>query len=364
MKNIRVNLVFFQFAVLIGATLTMSGCANLSYYAQAVSGHAAVIHRSQPISAVLANADTDPNVANALKKALQIREFASRELKLPDNLSYTSYADLERPFVVWNVFAAPELSIKLKKWCFLQIGCVSYRGFFSQDQAERYAEELKKEGYDVYVGGVRAYSTLGWFSDPVLNTFINYSEINLARLIFHELAHQVVFVPGDSMFNESFATTVEQEGIVRWFASSGTVLQRTELQSRQAREVVFNNLIGQYRKRLQELFLSNLDDEEKRTHKKQIFIDLRAEFEKIKTDYPEFESYGKWFEQPLNNALLATVSMYTQLVPAFRTILAQHDHDMEKFFGAVKKLGQMPKDERNEVLRAAMENSAGLVVVD
>lgn len=346
---LRLSLIASQF-------IWLSACANLPYYAQAVDGHFAVIHRSQPISTVIANPGIDPKLKDSLTKVVQLREFASRELKLPDNLSYTSYADLERPFVVWNVFASAELSLKLKKWCFVQVGCVNYRGFFSQEKAERYAEELRQEGYDVHVGGIRAYSTLGWFSDPVLNTFIGYSEMDLARLIFHELAHQVVYVSGDTAFNESFATAVEQEGVKRWFESNGTAWEQTILSARQEREAIFTGLIFKHRKRLQELFHSDVSDTEKRAGKARIFDELREEFIGLKTGKNEFSSYDRWFAQPLNNALLATVSIYTQLLPAFQGILKQHDQNMARFFDAVTKISKLPKHERNLVLQKAAEN--------
>lgn len=333
----------------------LSACANLSYYAQAVDGHFKVIHRAQPISTMIANPDIEPKLKDSLIKVMQLREFASRELKLPDNLSYTSYADLERPFVVWNVYASPELSLKLKEWCFVQVGCVNYRGFFSQAKAERYAEELRQEGYDVHVGGTRAYSTLGWFSDPVLNTFIGYSEIDLARLIFHELAHQVVYVSGDTAFNESFATAVEHEGVRRWFKSNGTVFEQTTLSARREREEIFTTLIFKHRQRLQELFRSNMSASEKRARKAHIFDQLRDEFLRLKADKSELGSYDRWFGQNLNNALLATVSIYTQLLPAFQGLLKQHDQDMVRFYHAVIKLSKLPKDERNSALQKAAE---------
>ena len=342
--------------IILSVIMGLTACANLPYYAQAVNGHLDVMRRTQPIGEVLANPHTPENVRQALSKVIEIRKFASQELKLPDNSSYTGYADLERSFVVWNVFAAPELSLKLKKWCFLQVGCVNYRGFFSQSQAEQYAEELRGEGYDVHVGGVRAYSTLGWFSDPVLNTFIGYPEMHLARLIFHELAHQVVFVPGDTMFNESFATAVEQEGIRRWYAYNGTVMQQTELTARQERERIFVELIFKYRRKLQELFESDLPDVEKRIQKLQIFEALRVEFVDLRTMHKEFESYDRWFAQLLNNALLATVSVYTQLVPAFQSILKQNDYDMERFFNGVKKIGKLSREERNHALQGILED--------
>ena len=209
-----------------------------------------------------------------------------------------------------------------------------------------------------------AYSTLGWFSDPVLNTFISYSEINLARLIFHELAHQVVYVPGDTVFNESFATAVEQEGIKRWFAHNGTVLQQSALSARRERETIFTDLVFKYRKHLQDLFQSDLSEVEKRAHKARIFDELRTEFADLKTGDPELSLYDSWISQPLNNALLATVSIYSQLVPAFQTILAQNDQDMNKFFDAVTKISKLPKEERNSVLQKASEDQRQWTIVE
>ena len=353
-----------RYIMIVGQVMWLSGCVNLPYYAQAVDGHFDVLRRSQPINTIIANSNTDPKLKHSLTKVVKLREFASRELKLPDNLSYTNYADLERPYVVWNVFASPELSLKLKEWCFVQAGCVNYRGFFSQAKAERYAEELRNEGYDVYVSGVRAYSTLGWFSDPVLNTFIGYSEMDLARLIFHELAHQVVYVPGDSMFNESFATAVEHEGVRRWFEGNGTTLEQAVLSTRQERETVFTDLVLRHRKRLQELFNSDFSDAEKRIKKARIFDELREEFLRLKADKAEFSTYDRWFAQHLNNALLATVSIYTQLLPAFQAILKQHDKDMERFFEIVTKISKLPRNERNLVLQKAIEGSQHWNVVE
>ncbi len=364
MSAVSRSFTIFRFVMTLTSVTWLSACANLPYYAQAIDGHLEVLRRAQPISTIIENPDTDQNLKNSLTKIVQLRQFASRELKLPDNRSYTSYANLERPFVVWNVFASPELSLQLKEWCFLKVGCVNYRGFFSQAKAERYAEELRNEGYDVHVGGVRAYSTLGWFSDPVLNTFISYSEINLARLIFHELAHQVVYVPGDTVFNESFATAVEQEGIKRWFAHNGTVLQQSALSARRERETIFTDLVFKYRKHLQDLFQSDLSEVEKRAHKARIFDELRTEFADLKTGDPELSLYDSWFSQPLNNALLATVSIYSQLVPAFQTILAQNDQDMNKFFDAVTKISKLPKEERNSVLQKASEDQRQWTIVE
>lgn len=331
----------------------LNSCANLPYYAQALNGHMDILRQSQPISALIAHPETDIRLKRVLTKVVQLRQFASRELKLPDNQSYTSYADLQRPYAVWNVFAAPEFSVQLKKWCFIKAGCVSYRGFFSKTRAERYAQKLKNEGYDVYVGGVRAYSTLGWSNDPILNTFIGYSEIELARLIFHELAHQVVYVPGNSVFNESFATAVEQEGVRRWFANNGSALEQASLHGSQEMKIIFTEMIHNHRKRLHQLFVSNKSVTEKRAEKARIFDELREEFSQLKAVRAEFSHYDLWFAKELNNARLATVSIYTQLLPAFQTLLAQQNGDMNRFYQVVREISKMPQHQQVAVLRAA-----------
>ena len=346
-----------KFVFIVIQILWLSGCVNLPYYAQAIDGHVNVLRQSQPISTIIANPDTDSNLKRTLTKVLTLREFASHELKLPNNQSYTKYADLKRPYAVWNVFAAPELSIELKKWCFVKAGCVGYRGFFSQASAQRNAKKLREDGYDVHVGGVRAYSTLGWFSDPVLNTFIGYSELELARLIFHELAHQVVYVPGDTVFNESFATAVEREGIKRWLVKNNATTEHAAYKAQLKRQTIFNSLVLHHRDRLAMLFSSNKGEAEKRTGKARILDDLQEQFSLLKTSNVKFASYDRWFAQPLNNALLATISIYTQLIPAFQALLAQQNGDMAQFFEVVKEISKLPKEKRTSILQMAMDDS-------
>ena len=205
----------------IAFVTVLGGCTNLGYYYQAVEGQMQIWHRSRPIKQVIDDAQTPAQIRERLELVLRVRDFASAELALPDNGSYRKYADVERPFVVWNAFAAGEFSVAPKEWCFLFAGCVGYRGYFSQAGAERFAEDLKRQGLDVFVAGIPAYSTLGWFDDPVLNTVVRYPDAQLAQLIFHELAHQVFYVAGDTMFNESFAVAVELEGVDRWLARDG-----------------------------------------------------------------------------------------------------------------------------------------------
>lgn len=326
--------------------LCLGGCANLGYYVQAVSGQMDILRRAQPIATIAADPDADAALKQKLARVVRLREFASRELQLPDNRSYASYADLQRPYVIWNVVATPELSTKPREWCFVGAGCVKYRGFFSQAEAVAFAQELRGEGYDTYVGGVPAYSTLGWLNDPVLNTFIGYPETELARLIFHELAHQVVYVSDDSVFNESFATAVELEGVSRWLDGNGTAEQRTAFDAAQRRQAVFTALVLSARKRLEEVFDSNASDAEKRSAKAQTFAELQTEFARLKATGSGYSRYDRWFAQQLNNAHLASVATYTQLVPAFQALLARQNGDMGKFYDAVKEIGELPQEER------------------
>jgi predicted aminopeptidase len=339
-----------SFSVAISIAFWLYGCTNLPYYAQAVDGQMEILRRIQPISMIVSDPNTENTLRHTLSKVVLLRKFASHDLKLPNNESYMNYADLKRPYVVWNVYATPEFSTKLKQWCFVGAGCVDYRGYFSKEKAEYFAEELRRKGYDVHVGGIRAYSTLGWFDDPVLNTFIGYSEIELARLIFHELAHQVVYVQDDSVFNESFATMVEQEGTSRWLESNGTSEQQDEFDAKQEREAIFTKLVLNYRERLKKLFSSRENDSEKRTSKMYIFSELREEFAQLKIADRSFSSYDQWFALQQNNALLATISTYTQLVPAFRALLVQQDGDMERFYDAVRGISELTKGERYSAL--------------
>ena len=350
-EQMRIFTTLRALALTLGIGSLLGGCANLSYYAQAVGGQADLLNRALPVSAVLEDPDTHPNLKQALTKALQLRAFASRELALPENQSYTHYADLDRPYVVWNVFAAEEFSTTPKQWCFIGAGCVSYRGFFAQDAAEAFAAELRRNGDDVFLGGVPAYSTLGWFDDPLLNTFIGYTEPELAQLLFHELAHQVVYVRDDSTFNESFATAVELEGMNRWLNLHGTSAQRSAFESAQQRKAAYtSNMIGA-RKQLAALYASGASVDKKRSTKEQIFAALRAELAQG-SKHPE-----RWQAVQLNNAQLASVATYTQWVPAFRALLAQQQGNLTQFYQVVKAMSVLPQSERNAMLHATLEES-------
>jgi predicted aminopeptidase len=355
-------------AALLMLVVGLSGCQTIGFYAQAVNGQLAVWRASEPIEDVLENEQTDPNLRQRLVLVSEIREFASGELGLPDNDSYRRYADLNRPYVVWNVFAAPELSLVPVRWCFPIAGCVGYRGYFSNEGAEKFAATLKEEGLngenlDVYVGGVPAYSTLGWFADPVLNTFIGYRDAELARLIFHELAHQVAYAQGDTMFNESFATTVELEGVRRWLEHSGRSDQFEAYLAGRSRQKDFLDLVMRARDRLEGVFEEEISDEEKRFLKVDAYTRLLADYEKLKDEWGGFSGYDRWFRQSLNNAKLGSVAAYNELVPAFQRLLSDHGGDLESFYAAVVKLTKLTLEERREQLQVeATASSDGILI--
>jgi len=337
------------------AALLLSACAAVDYYEQAAAGHLDVMRRAVPIDEKLRTPDTPAPLRAKLERALAIREFASRDLALPDNGSYRSYADLGRPFVVWNVFAAPEFSVKPVQSCFVFAGCVSYRGFYSEDAARRHAAELAGEGDDVYVGGVPAYSTLGWFNDPVLSTFIDYPEAELARIVFHELAHQAVYLKGDAEFNESFATAVEEEGVRRWLAREGTPAQHAAYEDMRGRRRDFVALVLKYSVRLAAVYGQPGSADEKRAAKKQAFAEMDGEYRVLKASWGGFAGYDRFFAQSANNALLASVATYTEWVPAFRALLVQKKGDLAAFYAAAGELARLDKPERVARLDALME---------
>jgi len=337
---------------LLVLVLALTGCGNLGYYWNSVGGQLEIWQREAPIERILADPAIDSKTKAQLERALRIRNYASRELGLPDNRSYRSYADLARPFVVWNVFAAPEFSIEPKKWCFLFAGCVGYRGYFSETEARSHAATLKTEGYDVHVGGVPAYSTIGWFADPVLNTFIHYPEPELARLLFHELAHQVVYVKDDTVFNESFATVVEQAGVARWLEAHGSDEDRARFVQLQRFRADFRELVTRTRGDLAQLYASNASIEEKRRRKAEVFAALKNAYVAQRRDWGGFAGYDRWFAQPLGNAHLASVAIYTQQVPAFEALLQQQGNDLGRFYAAVQELARLPAAERRQRMAA------------
>lgn len=342
-------------ALIIGAAALITGCANLAYYAQAANGQFALLSAARPIDQWLADPATDTDLKDRLAKAQAMRRFAVRELGLPDNASYSTYADVKRPFVLWNVVAAPALSLEPKQWCFPVAGCVSYRGYYSKEEAQAYAAELRAEGNDVQLSGVPAYSTLGWFKDPFISTFIHYPDGELARLVFHELAHQVVYAPGDSEFNESFATAVEEAGVQRWLAVHGDDAMRSKYAAFEARKSDFHALLLKHRNALEINYASAASDADKYRQKAQIFQSLQDEYQALKTAWGGYAGYDRWFAEPLSNAHLAAVATYQDLVPGFRALLA-HEKSFDRFYAAVAALSKLDKAERQRKVRGFAQN--------
>ena len=318
------------------ALLLLSGCETLSYYAQAIGGQMELISLAKPAARLIADPATPQALRERLELAGSIRDYASRELGLPDNGSYRSYADLGRPYVVWNVVAAPEFSLEPFESCFPVAGCVPYRGFFAQESAERHAARLREAGQDVNVRGVPAYSTLGRFDDPLLSTFIRNPDADLARLIFHELSHQVLYVKDDTTFNESFAVTVERAGVRRWLAETGRRAGMQGFLETQERTARFYALLDRTRARLKALYSQPLAPDVMRQRKQAEFAELRK----------VLEANPRLKDMEPNNALLAAFASYTQMVPAFEKLLAEEGGDLRKFYARVKNLAASERSSR------------------
>ena len=337
-------------AAFVLAALGLAGCETIGYYSQALGGQVELWRATRPSQDVIGDPQSSETLKARLELAGRIREFASRELGLPDNGSYRGYADLKRSYVVWNVFAAEALSVKPKQWCFPFAGCVAYKGYFSKAQADALAEELKHQGLDVFVGGVPAYSTLGYFNDPLLNTFIHYPPAELARLIFHELAHQVAYAHDDTVFNESFAVAVEREGVRRWLEKNGSAKELQGFEQALARRSAFGELTEKYRRKLEAVYAASQPTESKLAAKSAVIAELRAEYEQLKVSWHGFKGYDRWFGAEINNATLASIAVYTQQVPAFEALLAEQDGDLARFYAEVKRLARSPKEEREQRL--------------
>ena len=346
---IRLNIVKYSFLIL--STLTVSACTSFGYYMDLMAGHSELLEQQKPVTEILAEKDIKPKLRKLLEMSQDMRDFASKSLHLPENDSYRTYADIKRPFAVWNVVAAKEFSVKPKKWCFLLVGCLSYKGYFTKEAATAYANELKEQGYDVYVAGAKAYSTLGWFDDPLLNTMMYNSEARRAGIIFHELAHQVVYIDNDSAFNEAFATTVEQEGIRRWLEKKGKSNQYDKYLLNKNRDSQLNQLLQKTRKKLQALYKTKIGDKEKRQEKKNIFVLMQKEYQQLKDTWDGYDAYDKWMAQELNNAHLLLIATYHDLVPTFKAMLKTQNNDLKKFYVVVEQLGKLDKEKRTQRLR-------------
>ena len=326
----------------------VQGCSTLAYYAQSIAGQLDISTRQRPIGEVLRQSDLPRHTRQQLEKVRLIRDFASRELGLPDNDSYREYADLEREYVVWNVFAAPELSLKPREWCFLFVGCLDYRGYFEREDALQLAGDLQQQGFDVFTGGVAAYSTLGWFDDPVLNTMLQWNEARLAGVIFHELAHQRLYVRDDTKFNEAFAETVAVAGVGRWLEEHGTPAMRRDYETAREQEEAFLSLVFRYRSRLMALYRSGLTDDQKRREKARLLAAMAAEYRST-AGGPGQQRYDHWFEQANNASLLAVIT-YRDYLPGFMALLTHTGGDLVEFYRLAEELGQCPAAARKQIL--------------
>jgi len=343
-------------AAALGVVCLGSGCSSVGYYAQSVGGHLALMQRARPIDDWLADPATPPALQARLQVAQQARRFAVTALALPDNASYTRHADLGRSAAVWNVVATPALSLQLHTWCYPVMGCVGYRGFFDQAEAEAEGAALRAQGLDVSVYGVPAYSTLGWTNwiggDPLLNTLVGGSESFMVRLIFHELAHQQVYVAGDTPFNESYATAVEQLGLARWQAATGRSADDPAVAQRAAD---FRAITLRTRAALAALYAGPLDDAAKLQRKAALLAAMRAEHAALKAapagPWAGYTGYDGWFARA-NNASLALQAAYDGLVPQFQALFRQQGSDFARFHAAVRQLAALPADQRRAALDA------------
>ncbi|KAF1030988.1 MAG: hypothetical protein GAK37_01000 [Pseudomonas sp.] len=347
--------------LVIGLMLALlGGCSSVSYYSQLASGQLSLLRAREPVSSVIADPTRPQRLRDHLALSQQARTFASEHLHLPDNQSYRLYADIGRPYVVWNVFATPEFSLSPLTYCFPVAGCVAYRGYYNQSAARGQAALLKQQGLDVSIGGVEAYSTLGWFNDPIMSSMMSWGDERLATLIFHELAHQRFYVKDDTEFNESYATFVEQEGTRQWRAARGLPpASESALKQRDQ----FTRLVLDTRKRLEELYAKPLSADAMRQAK-------AAEFERLRRDYRQLRDsqwagdkrYDAWVNLPLNNARLLPFGLYDRWVPAFAALFRQVNGDWVKFFAAVEKMGGLPVAQRKAALVALekSESSVGL----
>ncbi|MCZ6664479.1 MAG: aminopeptidase [Gammaproteobacteria bacterium] len=331
-------------------TTTLSGCSTMAYYRHALTGQFEIWRNQEPIEVLLERDTLSPALREKLNYAVNARDFAFERLALPDNGSYRDYVDLKRDFVVWNVFATPELSLTPVQWCYPFAGCFGYRGFFDEDRAMRRAEALETEGFEVYIGGVSAYSTLGWLDDPVLSSILNREKPRIAEIIFHELAHQRLYVKDDTTFNESFALTVATAGLRFWIpAQNGNLAEFTEDQQR---EREFITLILRFREKLETLYSSDEPDDKKRKIKRGVFTDLIAEYRSLKATWNGDSSYDEWMGTDLNNAKIASISTYHDHANAFMSILERYDYDFTAFYIAVENLAAFEPSERTACLSA------------
>ena len=336
--------------------VTCSGCESITYYNQALKGQLELMKNQRPLTEVIENEITPALLKNQLQTILEILTFADQQLQLPVGGNFSQYVEIDRPLVVWNVFAADELSFDPKTWCYPIVGCASYRGYFDENKANAYAEKLRGDGGDIYVGGISAYSTLGWLDDPVLSTFISRNDTQLAALIFHELAHRIFYVSGDTEFNESFASAVERIALERWLNNKNNPQAFDVYLKHKQNYDDFVVFVLSWKKRLDLMYHSNLSDNEKRLLKDKLYSAMIDDYKVFKGNHNEYKAYDNWMSETLNNAKINTLSTYQAKVPAFLVLYEQHDGDFNKFIDACVMLSKQKKAIRDQQLDELMIN--------
>ncbi|MER8370418.1 aminopeptidase [Mesorhizobium sp. M1378] len=345
---------FFRLVATIILTPGVTSCTSIPYYAQSLQGHVQIMAARQDVGKLIDDPSTPQILRARMASANAIRQFATDELALPDNNSYRSYVDVGRNSVTWAVFAAPEFSLTPRTWCFPVFGCVPYRGYFSEKSATETAAELQRQGLDVYVTGITAYSTLGWSSDPLLSTMLTQDETYLAGLVFHELAHQRVYVHDDSAFNEAFAVAVETTGVRKWLRAIGDTAGLRRYEADRRRRAEFLALVSQTRDELRHVYDGNGTSEQKRAAKKAAIERLRTRYRQMRDRrWDGYRGYDAWFDAPINNAKLAATSVYSDRVPAFLRLFDLCSGDYPRFFASVQRLGALDKARRAEALAGA-----------
>jgi len=336
-------------AVVLGLIASaIGGC----YLLESAAGQLSLMSKREPIPRVVHNPGTPPALRTELEEVTSIRDFASHELGLPDNGSYRSYADVGRPYVVWNVVAAPEFSVDAKQWCFPVVGCVAYRGYFALRKASSFADKLRTQGFDVSVGGVAAYSTLGHFDDPILITMVGWNDVELAAIVFHELTHQMLYLPGDASFNEALATTVEEEGVRRWLLTRGRDADFAEHLVQQEHYLQVIDLLRRTRAELHALYASGVDATAMRERKRTTFATLRDAYSGLKAHWSGRAPFESWFEGEINNAHLASIATYYDCVPGFERELAAAHGDLSLFYRRVHELSKLDQAARDAAVCA------------
>jgi len=340
--------------IFIITLISISSCSSVRYYAQAIGGHTKLLLQREAIEKAIADSDINAETAGKLRLTESIRAFANKS-GLTTGDAYTTYVKTGQPYVVWNVFAAPEFSLSLKQFCFPIVGCTSYKGYFRKSAAEKASVKLSSEGLDVFVGGVAAYSTLGWFSDPILDSFLVRSESQLAALIFHELAHRQLYVKGDSQFNESFATAIERYLLQKWLVEEQRLQELAAFEAAIKRQHQMLHLVSEIKKELDVVYRQDAALEIRRQAKQDLFIELRERYQVIQEGWQGNEDYRSWVMSELNNAKLGTLTTYNNWVVSFNALLTEENGDIPAFIASAKRLARLDRDRRDRRLAALAE---------